>query len=166
MHHLAQINIAKLVAPRGDPRVQAFFDNLDRINALADAHPGFVWRLKADGGNDATAIQTTPDPLLIINMSLWRDADALFDFVYRTAHVGVMAQRRQQFDRWPGAFTALWWVEAGVTPTLADGFAALWRLDRFGPTPDAFTFKARFPAPGLAGPPFDMKPDPWCIGNA
>lgn len=166
MHHLAQINIARLVAPRGDPRTASFFDALDRINALADAAPGFIWRLKADGGNDATALQPTPDPLMIVNMSLWADADALFDYVYRTAHVGVMANRRAQFERLPTNHTALWWVAAGETPTVNDGLSRLWLLDRFGPTPSAFTFKARFPAPGLAGPPVDMRPDPWCMGNA
>src|ERR1700754_4906550 len=80
--HLAQINIGRLVAPQGDPRVQPFFDALDRVNALAEAAPGFVWRLKTDGGN-ATDLQTTPDPLLIVNMSVWTDPDSLFSFVYR-----------------------------------------------------------------------------------
>lgn len=39
---LAQINIGKLLAPEGDPRVQPFFDALERINAIADTSPGFI----------------------------------------------------------------------------------------------------------------------------
>lgn len=163
--HLAQINVGRLAAPQGDPQVQPFFDALDRINALADAHPGFVWRLQSDSGN-ATDIQPTDDPRFIVNLSVWQDADSLFDFVYRSAHTQVMARRRQYFERFAGAYQALWWVPAGHTPSVDEGLARLWRLDRYGPTPQAFTFKARFPAPDAAGPPVDMQPDPWCVGLA
>lgn len=165
MYELAQINVGRLVAPAGDARVQGFFDELDRINGIADAHPGFVWRMKGEG-NNATDLLVTPDPRFIVNISTWASADALFDYVYRSGHVGVMAQRRQWFERWPGAFTALWWVEAGTRPTINDGLSRLWQLDHFGPSPFAFTFKARFPAPGLSGGPVDLQPDPWCVGNA
>ena len=162
---LAQINIGRLVAPSGDPQVAGFFAELDRINALAEASPGFVWRLQGDG-NSATDLQPTPDPQLIVNMSVWEDAAVLFDFVYRTAHTPVMAQRRQWFARFDGAYQALWWIAAGTEPTVDEGLARLWLLDRFGPSERAFTFKARFPAPGLSGAPIDMQPDPWCFGRA
>jgi hypothetical protein len=164
--HLAQINIGRLVAPQGDPRVAGFFEALDRINALAEASPGFVWRLKDEGGNNATSIQYSPDPLLILNMSVWTDAEALFDFVYRSAHTPVMAGRREYFERFEGAYQALWWVPAGTIPTVNDALSRLWLIDRFGPSPDAFTFKTRYPQPGLAGPPDDLRPDPWCMGRA
>jgi len=163
--HLAQVNIGRLVAPEGDPRVQPFFDALDRINALAEESPGFVWRLKGEG-NNATDLRPTPDPLLAVNMSVWTDADALFAFVYRSAHTPVMARRRDYFERFDGAFQAMWWIPAGETPTVSDAFSRLWMLDRYGPTPHAFTFKARFPAPGLDGAPVDHQPDPWCVGTA
>lgn len=163
--HLAQVNIGRLVAPEGDPRVQPFFDALDTVNALAEASPGFVWRLTGDG-NNATDIQATPDPLLIPNMSVWADAESLFAFVYRSAHTPVMARRRDYFERFDGVYQALWWIPAGTVPTLSDAFARLWMLERFGPTPHAFTFKAQFPAPGHDGPPVDHQPDPWCVGTA
>jgi hypothetical protein len=163
--HLAQVNIGRLVAAPGDPRVQPFFDALDAINALAETSPGFVWRLTGEG-NDATDIQATPDPLLIPNMSVWRDADALFDFVYRSAHTPVMARRRDYFERFDGVYQALWWIPKGDIPTLSDAFARLWMLERFGPTAHAFTFKHSFPAPDMTGLPTDFQPDPWCVGNA
>jgi hypothetical protein len=163
--HLAQVNIGTLVAPQGDARVQPFFDALDRINALAEETPGFVWRLQGEG-NDATDLRPTPDPLLIVNMSVWADADALFAFVYRSAHTPEMARRRAYFEQPTGAYQALWWVPAGERPTVPDALSRLWMIDRFGPTPHAFTFKARFPAPGMPGLPVDHRPDPWCVGNA
>ena len=163
--HLAQINVGRLVAPQGDPRVAPFFEALDAVNAIADASPGFVWRLQDESGN-ATAIRPTPDPLFAVNMSVWEDADALFAFVYRSAHTPVMARRREYFDRFDGAYQALWWISAGCNPTIDEGLARLWRLDRYGPSEHAFTFRMRFPIPGLIEPPTDMHPDPWCVGRA
>jgi hypothetical protein len=162
---LAQINVGRLAAPHDDPQVAGFFAELDRINALADASPGFVWRLQGEDGN-ATAILPTPDPRFIVNMSVWTDADALFAYVYRSAHTPVMAQRRSWFEQQSGAYQALWWIKAGSVPTIEEGLSRLWMIDRFGPSSHAFTFKARFPAPGLGGPAVDMQPDPWCVGNA
>jgi len=162
---LAQINIGRLAAPEGDPRVADFFAALDRINALAEATPGFVWRLQTEAGN-ATELTPTADPLLIVNMSVWQDAESLFDFVYRSAHTPVMARRREFFQRFEGSYQALWWVPAGHRPTIEEGLAKLWHLDRYGPTRQAFTFKARFPMPGRAGAAQDMQPDPWCRGES
>ena len=159
--HLAQINIGRLVAPQGDPRVQPFFDALDRVNELAENSPGFVWRLKGEG-NNATDIRATTDPLLIPNMSVWEDAESLYQFVYRSDHTEVMVRRREFFERFEGAYQALWWVSAGTLPTINDGLSRLWHIDRFGPTAHAFTFKKRFPAPDAGGEPDDMEPD--CVG--
>jgi hypothetical protein len=148
---LAQINIGRLVGPQGDARLQPFFDALDAVNALADSAPGFVWRLQSEAGN-ATDLQPTPDPLLIVNMSVWADVEALFGFVYRTGHSAVLAQRRAFFEPFDGAFQAMWWVPAGHRPTIEEGLSRLWMLDRFGPSLHAFTFKTRFaaPTPGCA----------------
>ncbi len=162
---LAQINVGRLVAPKGDKAVQPFFDALDRVNELADQSAGFIWRLQDEGGN-ATAIEVTADPLFIVNMSVWADADALFDFVYRSAHTPEMARRREYFGLIEGAHQALWWIPAGSIPTINDGLSRLWQLDRFGPSIHAFTFKARFAPPDQAAPPIDMQPDPWCVGRA
>jgi len=150
MWQLAQMNIGTLVAHQGDPVVQPFFDALAGVNALAESSPGFVWRLKDDISDSATSIAVTIDPMLIVNMSVWESAEALFDFVYRTAHTSIMAQRRQFFAKPPEgrAYQVLWWVPVGSEPTVSDGLAKLWHLDRFGPTPMAFTFKQRFAAPG------------------
>jgi hypothetical protein len=163
---LAQINIGTMRAPKGDPQMQPFFDALDRVNALADTSPGFVWRLQSESGNATDFEVAAADPLLLVNMSVWQDAESLFDYVYRSAHTPEMARRREFFHRFEGAHQALWWVPAGHRPSIDEGLSRLWMLDRFGPTAQAFTFKARFPRPGEGTPPVDMKPDPWCVGNA
>jgi len=144
--HLAQINVGRLRAPVDDPMIADFVANLDRINALAESQPGFVWRLVGDG-NDATDIQPVPgDPLVAINMSVWTDLDALAAFVYRTAHREVMRRRREWFEAME-TYMALWWVPVGLAPTPAEGMARLATLERLGPTAEAFTFKTPYPAP-------------------
>ena len=163
---LAQINVGRLVAPADDPAVAEFMNALGQVNALAESSPGFVWRLKDESGAGATDIRPAPDQQFIVNMSVWADADSLFEFVYRSGHTPFMARRREWFDRFEGAYQALWWIPAGTIPTVNDGLSRLWHLDRFGPTAHAFTFKARFPAPGLGESPVDMQPDPWCVGTA
>jgi hypothetical protein len=82
---------------------------LDRVNALAEGWPGFVWRLQDESGN-ATGLQPTSDPLFIVNMSVWADAEALFSFVYRSAHAPEMSRRREYFGS-TGHISAL--VDAG-----------------------------------------------------
>src|SRR5665811_1128047 len=81
--HLAQINVGRLLYPIDDPRIADFVDNLDRINALAEESPGFVWRLKDDAGN-ATQIRPYDDPGILVNMSVWASPEALYEFSYRT----------------------------------------------------------------------------------
>ena len=45
-HHLAELNVGRLLAPVGDPRVAEFIDNIERINNLGKRMPGFVWMLE------------------------------------------------------------------------------------------------------------------------
>lgn len=52
-----------------------FVANLDRINALAESSPGFVWRLQTDEG-DATAMRPMGEQPLV-NISVWKDAESL-----------------------------------------------------------------------------------------
>jgi hypothetical protein len=42
--------------------------------------------------------------------------------------------------------------------------ARLDHLDAHGPTGHAFTFKEKFPPPGIAGAAEDLQPDPYCVG--
>jgi Domain of unknown function (DUF3291) len=77
--HLAQINIARLLAPIDDPKIAEFIALLAPINALADQAPGFVWRLQSNSGN-ATDITYNDDPFVIVNMSVWESVEALRDF--------------------------------------------------------------------------------------
>lgn len=141
--HLAQVNVARLTAPLDSPALAPFVDNLERVNALADASPGFVWRLQTEDG-DATAIRAFDDADILVNMSVWESVEALGDFVYRSAHVGIMRGRAEFFVRAEEAYVALWWIPAGTIPTTADAVDRLASIREHGPTPFAFNFRNVF----------------------
>jgi hypothetical protein len=151
-YRLAQINIGRLRAPVDDPMIKDFRDNLDRVNALADASPGFVWRLKGEGNNATDIRPSAEDALLAMNMSVWESVAALGAFVYRSDHLPIMRRRAEWFEKME-LFMCLWWVPQGHIPTVEEGLARLETLRRLGPTAEAFTFKDPFPAPDAAEPP-------------
>lgn len=118
---------------------------LDPVNALADAAPGFVWRLQTEEGN-ATSLYIYDDPHQMVNMSVWASADSLWDFVYSGDHLAVMRRRREWFTRME-QFMCLWWVPAGHRPDVKEAEARLTQFRGHGSSPAAFTFKSRFPPP-------------------
>lgn len=141
---LAQINIGTMVAPTDDPAVAEFMDNLDRINAMADDAPGFVWRLQTDDGN-ATDIHVFPNPLELVNMSVWESIETLKEYVYRSEHVEFFRRRAEWFES-AAKRVALWWVPAGTVPDLADAVRRVEFQERHGASPYSFSF-VRPPAP-------------------
>ncbi len=143
--HIAQINIARFRVDRSSPENAAFEAALDEVNALAEASPGFIWRMPGEGENADGSV--FGDDRLTINMTVWRGLDDLAAFAYRNAtHRIVMRRRREWFVDLP-AYLALWWVKAGVVPTLHEGKAKLDLIARLGPTAEAFDFKTQFPPP-------------------
>lgn len=140
---LAQVNIARLRAPLDSPRLKDFADALDPVNATADASDGFVWRLKSDSGN-ATDVPVLGDEWLIVNLSVWRDRDALTAFMYQGLHREMLARRREFFERLEEAVTTLWWVPGGHRPTVAEAEERLLHLRAHGPTAYAFTLRTSF----------------------
>ena len=66
--HLAQINIARMLAPIEDPIMAEFVAQLAPVNALADRAAGFVWRLQTESG-DATSLKVYDDEMIIINLT-------------------------------------------------------------------------------------------------
>jgi hypothetical protein len=139
-HHLAQVNIGKIRGPIDSPVMAEFVANLDRINALAESSPGFVWRLK-DEGNNATSLQLYDDERIIINLSVWRSMDDLMAYVYRTDHATYFKRRLEWFEKMEQPYLAFWYVPSGYTPTPQDAVARLAHLQANGETPYAFSRK-------------------------
>ncbi len=145
-YHLAQVNIARMLAPLDTPTMAEFVANLDSINALAEGSDGFIWRLTGDG-NDATSLRPFDDDMIIVNMSVWESPDHLRQYVYKSAHADVMRKRKQWFSRMD-VFVAMWWIPAGYIPTVQEARQRLDHLHQHGDTAEAFTYKRLYPPPG------------------
>lgn len=139
---LAHVNVASMRWDADDPRMKGFFDNVPEINTLAESSPGFVWRL-TDAEEEARAAVLFGEPRLVIALSVWESLEALQHFVYRSAHGGYLRQRARWFHPRQGPNKALWWVEAGVRPTVLDAKHRLEWLAINGPGEFAFGFSKR-----------------------
>jgi hypothetical protein len=135
--HLAELNIARLKYPFDDPRVAEFANNLERVNGVAERSDGFVWRLKDDSGN-ATDIRAFDDPMIIVNMSVWRGPEFLERFVWNTVHKHFYAKRAEWFALMEKQHFVMWWVDEGHEPTLEEAKERLDHLDRHGDSDFAF----------------------------
>ncbi|MEQ8664320.1 MAG: DUF3291 domain-containing protein [Rhodospirillales bacterium] len=135
--HLAEFNIAEAKYDLDDPRMADFVNNLDRINAMAERMPGFVWRLK-DEPEGATAAAWDGNARLVDNLSVWETARQLETFVFKTAHRQIYARRHEWFPLMESHHFVMWWVEPGHRPSREEAQARLRLLDEQGPGPDAF----------------------------
>jgi Domain of unknown function (DUF3291) len=145
-HHIAQLNTAHMRAALDTPQMSGFAQQLDAINALADAHPGFVWRLTGEDPNDPAILSLGENRL--VNISVWRDIASLSDYAYRSDHAAALRRRSDWFLSQSQASLVLWWVEIGTIPSIAEAVQRLEDLRRHGPSPRAFTFRQQFPPDG------------------
>lgn len=148
--HLAQVNVARMRAPLGDPEMAGFVAGLAPVNALADTAPGFVWRLQDEESGDATDHRPFGDAMILVNLSVWEGPEPLRHFVYHTLHQQFLKQRRDWFERMAEAWVALWWVPAGHRPSVVEAHERLEQLRAHGDTAEAFTFRQLFPPPTAA----------------
>ena len=145
-YHVAQINIARMIAPIDDPIMADFVAQLAPVNALADSSPGFVWRLQTDRG-DATSIIDLDDEMIIVNLTVWENMEALREFVYKNAHYRILRDRKRWFEKFDGPYYAIWWIPAGHLPSVAEGKQRLEYLRQHEDSAYAFSFKNVFPEP-------------------
>ena len=148
-YQLAQVNIAKFRLPQDNPVNADFVNSLDRVNAIAEEQPGFVWRFKGSG-NDALDVHAFSDSHIAINLSVWSDIKSLTNFVYlNTDHRQIMRRRKEWFEK-IDFYMALWWIEENRWPTIEEAKMRLDLLRQNGPAYSAFTFKEPFSASGKA----------------
>ena len=138
--HLAEFNIARIKYQLDDPRMREFVDNVDRINKLADALPGIVWRLPGARG-PAPAPRAPAAPAPPPPPPARASAEALERFVFKTVH-GRFFDRRESWFEQPEPTLVLWWVPAGHRPTLEEAVARLDHLRTHGPSDFAFGWES------------------------
>ena len=77
-------------------------------------------------------------------MSVWKNTEALFQFVYKSNHIEIFKRRKEWFEKMEEMHMAQWYVQAGYLPTVADAVERLNYLRNHGETPFSFSFKKRF----------------------
>jgi hypothetical protein len=117
--------------------VEEFARNLDLVNGIAERSEGFVWRLKDDSGT-ATDIRAFDDPMVIVNMSVWRDPLDLERFVWNTVHKHFYRKRAEWFALMEKQYFVMWWVDEGHEPALEEAKARLEYLHENGDSDFAF----------------------------
>lgn len=100
VHHLAELNIGRLLAPTDDPRVTEFMGALDRVNGLGKRMPGFVWMMEGSGepGTGNTAAKLDGDPQFVSNLTVWENVATLESFVWNTVHRAFYERRQEWFE--------------------------------------------------------------------
>lgn len=147
MPHLAQVNVARALAPLDSPKLADFARALEPMNLLAERSPGFVWRLEGADEESAPALKIYDDGHVLINLSVWRSVEALREYTYHSGHAHYVRRRKEWFSAFGRPHYALWWIEEGHRPTPEEARARLDRLHEEGPTPFAFTFTHVFAPP-------------------
>jgi heme-degrading monooxygenase HmoA len=142
-HHLAELNIGRLIAPTDDPRVAEFMAALDRVNGLGKRMPGFVWMMEGSGepGRGNTENNIGDDPQMVANLTVWESVETLENFVWNTVHRQFYERRREWFEVLGAMHFVMWWVPAGHRPTLDEGLARLEHLRAHGDSDFAFGWK-------------------------
>lgn len=136
--HLIHANVAIMRAPFDDPRMAGFVQQIDEINALAHASPGFVAQpAPTDEGEVFTGGA-------LLNLSVWETIESLDRFTHQGQHALALERRAEWFEQDDKPSYVLYWAPVGHIPTEAEIKQRIDHLAKYGPTPFAFTFEQRF----------------------
>lgn len=149
MSHLAEFNIATLHQPLDAEENAEFIAALDPINALAEATPGFIWRLQDEDGASASyvSVEGIDDERTIINLSVWADLESLHHFITRSGHATYLRRRNEWFEKSSGPTTVCWWIDEGTTPSAEEGHQRLQELAANGPSERGWPLHQPLPKP-------------------
>ncbi len=139
-HHLAELNVGRLLAPTDYPRVAEFMAALDRVNGLGKRMPGFVWMMEGSGapGTGNTEAKIAGDAQYVSNLTVWDSVATLEAFVWKTVHRQFYERRAEWFEVLGAMHFVMWWVPVGHQPTLDEALAKLDHLRDHGASSAAF----------------------------
>jgi len=151
-YSLAEFNVARFVRPLDHAENAEFVAALEPINSIAEASPGFIWRLTTEDGAASThlRIPEVDDPLTIINLSVWEDFESLQHYTTRSGHSSYLRRRREWFERPDGPTVVCWWIPADAQPTPADGVRRLKLLASDGPSEEGWPLMQPFARPDVS----------------
>ena len=140
-YHLAEFNSGVLRYDWDDPRVADFANALDRVNAIAERSPGFIWRMPDDDMDKAQRDREGAlggNPRMASTLSVWDSVESLEHFVWRTLHKHFYDRREEWFAPGQGIRLVLWWVPEDHRPSIDEAVERLRHLEMHGDTDFAF----------------------------
>jgi hypothetical protein len=145
--YVAEFNIGFARFPLNDPRMSGYVENFDMVCRTVDAQEDLIWRPpNPDEDGHVNQVPAYENDLIIVGMSVWKSIDAMLRFVYESDHAKFLRRRAEFFEDFPKnrQRQVIWWILSGSIPTPQEGRRRLEHLDRYGPTPAAFTHASRF----------------------
>ncbi len=133
---IAHMNWGRLLYPLDHPEMADFENALDGVFALAERHPGFVWRM-SDEATASELGQLGYDERMSATVSVWKSIEALRDFAFRSRHGAYVNARDRWFEPAKPPQLVLWQVAAETRPTFEEAFQRLEILKREGPSSEA-----------------------------
>ena len=156
VYYLAHMNYARLKAPMDDPSMAEFKAAMDPINVLAKRTPGYVWSLDNPLQTDVSSVSLLrDDPLLMPQLSLWENPQAIQHFAFKSGHFMYYKRKREWFTSPTPPWSVCWWflsTDEFPVPTLSQAFGRLQILrENQISTPDAFELSSakEFPKPTI-----------------
>lgn len=137
-HHLAELNVGRLVAPTEDPRVGEFMRALDAVNGVAKRSAGFVWMMEGAAGAGNTETKIDNDAQFVSNLSVWETPAQLENYVWNTVHKAFYTRRAEWFEVMGKPHFVMWWVPIGHQPSLEEALDRLAFVQANGDTDHAF----------------------------
>lgn len=137
-YHLIHANVAISRAPFDDPMMEGFINQVDEINSMAQASPGFVAQPELPDAGEVFAGR------MLLNVSIWESVEDLRSFTHQCKHAQALEQRAEWFEQSEVWNYVLFWLPAGHTPSETDVRRRIEHLRKNGPTSYAFNFKQPF----------------------
>ena len=148
---VAQVNVARILAPLDDPVMVDFVNNLDQLNKLAEETNGFIWRFKEESNERVKTVHLHGYDHILVNLSVWDTVDDLYDYVYKTTHAEMLKRKGEWFTRMKQMHMAIWHMQPNRFPDVDEAAQRLEYIRDKGESPYAFTFKTRFSKEDLVG---------------
>jgi hypothetical protein len=141
-------------------KTRPFIERVPPTFAAAENSEGFICRAKGDyivsDSGQLTGIEydKTPsfylDPTLVVQtLSVWRDIESAWAYVYSGTHLDSLRRRTEWMQKPTFPQYVLWWRNTDTVPLFAEGVEWLEYLNEHGVTKNAFTFRQSFTQDGL-----------------
>ena len=135
---IAHLNYGQLQAEPDSPQIAPFMEAVEHVNALAEAAPGFLWRMLPEAMEQQPSGAPIDQPRMIATISTWADTNSLYRFTYGGDHGAMFKRRGEWFEKPEGPSHVIWTIPDGHTPTVKEGLEKLHQLASNGPSADCF----------------------------